>query len=56
MKGEHMNPSTQPNELQEIQLQEIDVKNINATSLPAGEVIAEQSQEADEPLTPRFVP
>jgi hypothetical protein len=51
-----MNPVSPPNELQEVHLQEADLKTLNETSLPAGEVIAEQSKEADEPLTPRFVP
>ena len=53
-----MNPSSQPNELQEVHLQEADIKALNETSLPAGQVIAEQTQdqEAEEPLAPRFVP
>jgi hypothetical protein len=55
-KGEHMNPSSQPNELQEVHLQEADLKTLNETSLPAGQVIAEQSQEEEENLAPRFVP
>jgi hypothetical protein len=39
-------------------LQEADLKTLNDTCLPAGQVIAEQSQdpEAEEPLAPRFVP
>jgi hypothetical protein len=55
-KGEHMNPSSEPNELQEIHLQEADLKTINDTSLPAGQVIAEQSEDAEEHLAPRFIP
>jgi hypothetical protein len=55
-KGEHMNPSSEPNELQEVHLQEADLKTINDTSLPAGQVIAEQSEDAEEHLTPRFIP
>jgi len=53
-----MNPSSQPNELQEVQLQEADIKALTDTSLPAGQVIAEQTQDkdAEEPLAPRFVP
>ncbi len=52
-----MNPSSQPNELQEVHLQEADLKVLNDTSLPAGQVIAEQSEQAEEePLAPRFVP
>jgi len=56
MKGEHMNPSSQPSELQEVHLQEADIKTLNDTSLPAGEVIAEQDQDAEDNLAPRFVP
>jgi hypothetical protein len=57
-KGEDMNPSSQPNELQEVHLQEADLKTLNDTSLPAGQVLAEQSQDqdAEEPRAPRFVP
>ena len=51
-----MNPSSQPNELQEVHLQEADIKTLNETSLPAGQVIAEQTTDAEEPLAPRFVP
>jgi hypothetical protein len=51
-----MNPSSQPNELQEVHLQEADIKTLNETSLPAGQVIAEQNEEAQENLAPRFVP
>jgi hypothetical protein len=57
-KGEQMNPSSQPNELQEVSLQEADIKNLNDDSLPAAEVIADQSQDtqAKELLAPRFIP
>ena len=55
-KGEHMNPSFVPNQLQEASLQEADLKTINDTSLPAGQVIAEQYAEAEEHLAPRFIP
>ncbi|MBN2118822.1 MAG: hypothetical protein JW730_19790 [Anaerolineales bacterium] len=53
-----MNPSSQPNELQEVQLQEADIKALTDTSLPAGQVIAQQTQDqdAEEPRAPRFVP
>lgn len=53
-----MNPSSQPNELQEIHLQEADLRMLNETSLPAEQVIAEQDEEkdAEAPLAPRFVP
>jgi len=51
-----MNPSSEPNELQEVHLQEADLKALNETSLPAGQVIAEQSEAAEESLAPRFIP
>ncbi len=51
-----MNPSSQPTELQEVHLQEADIQALNDTSLPAEQVIAEQDQEAEEPLAPRFIP
>ena len=51
-----MNPSSPPNELQEVHLQEADIKALNETSLPAGQVIAEQNEEAEQPLAPRFIP
>jgi len=51
-----MNPSSEPNELQEVYLQEADLKTINDMSLPAGQVIAEQSKDAEEHLAPHFIP
>lgn len=53
-----MNPSSPPNELQEVSLQEADIQILNDTSLPANEVIADQGQDgqAEEPLAPRFIP
>ena len=58
-----MNPSSQPNELQEVYLQEADtsvavlwIKILNDTSLPAGQVIAEGSEDAEDHLAPRFIP
>ncbi len=60
-----MNPSSQPNERQEVHLQDADtsvaalwVKALNETSLPAEQILAEQTQnrDAEEPLAPRFVP
>ena len=56
MKGEQMNLSSPPNELQEIQLQEADLKTLNDTCLPAGQVIAEQSEDAEDHLAPRYIP
>jgi hypothetical protein len=51
-----MNPSSDPNELQEVSLQKEDLKAINDMSLPAAQVIAEQSEDAEEHLAPRFIP
>jgi hypothetical protein len=51
-----MDPSSETNELQEASLQEADLKEINDTSLPAGQVIAEQNEEAEKHLAPRFIP
>jgi hypothetical protein len=53
-----MNPLSQPNELQEVHLQEADLKMLNDTSLPAEQILAEQTrdQDAEEPRAPRFVP
>ena len=51
-----MNPSFEPNPLQEASLQEADLKTINDTSLPAAQVIAEQNEDAEEHLAPRFIP
>jgi len=51
-----MNPSSRPEELQEVYLQEADIKILSDTSLPAGQVIAEQSEAAEESLAPRFIP
>ena len=51
-----MNPVSPPDELQEVQLQEADLKSLNDVSLPAEQVIAEGSEEAEEHLAPRFIP
>jgi hypothetical protein len=53
-----MDPASQPNELQEVYLKEADIKNLNDDSLPAAEIIADQSQDAqaEAPLAPRFIP
>jgi hypothetical protein len=53
-----MNPSSEPNQFQEVSLQEADIKTLNDDSLPAEKVIADQSQDAqaEEPLAPRFIP
>jgi hypothetical protein len=51
-----MNVPPQPSERQEAQLQEADLEPLNDTSLPAEQVIAEQSEAAGESLAPRFIP
>ena len=51
-----MNPPSQPNELQEVQLQEAERKNLNDVSLPAEQIIAEQCEDAEEHLAPRYIP
>ncbi|HSK89332.1 MAG TPA: hypothetical protein VK880_13295 [Anaerolineales bacterium] len=51
-----MNPPSPPNELQEVNLQDAELKRLNDTCLPAGQVIAEQSQDAEEHLAPRYIP
>jgi hypothetical protein len=51
-----MNPSSDPNKLHEVQLQEASMPTLNDTSLPAGQVIAEQNEDAEEHLAPRFIP
>jgi transposase-like protein len=59
MKGEHMNPPSPPNELQEVQLQEAELERLNDISLPAEQVIAEQSKDAEDALprlAPRYIP
>jgi hypothetical protein len=37
-------------------LQEADLQTLNNTSLPAEQVIAEQCEETEEHLAPRFIP
>ena len=49
-----MNPTTQPNEPQETY--ELVIKVPADDSLPAAQVLAEQSQDADETFAPRFIP
>ena len=51
-----MNPPSQPNELQEIYLQESELEKLADDSLPAAQVIAEQTVDAEERLAPRFIP
>ncbi len=51
-----MNPPSQSNDPQEIYIQEPVPKTLTDTSLPAGQVIAEQSKDTEEYLAPRFIP
>ena len=51
-----MYSESQTDELKEVYLQELEVKVPTDSSLPAGQVIVEQSQDVKEHLTPRFVP
>ena len=54
-----MNPPSPPNELQEVQLQEAELARLNSISLPAEQVIAEQSEDAEDAfprLAPRYIP
>lgn len=49
-----MNPTTQPSEPQEPY--ELAIKAPTDDSLPAAQVLAEQSQDAGETFAPRFIP
>ena len=49
-----MNPMPQPNEPQETY--ELAIKAPTDDSLPAAQVLAEQTHDADEHLAPRFIP
>ena len=51
-----MNPESEANPLEEVYGQEAEIKVPVDSSLPAGQVIAQQSQDVKEHLTPRFVP
>jgi hypothetical protein len=56
MKGASMNPDSEANQLEEVFVPEVEIKVPTDRSLPAEQVIAEQSQDVKEHLTPRFVP
>lgn len=56
MKGETMNLTPQSDQAQEVSLQAPEIKVPDDRYLPAAQVIAEQSQDVKEHLTPRFVP
>jgi hypothetical protein len=51
-----MNPTIQPNEPLEPYEQQLAIKVPTDDSLPAAQVIAELTQDADEPFAPRFIP
>ena len=51
-----MNPTTQPNELHEPYEQELAIKAPTDDSLPAAQVLAEQSNDVEQPVAPRFIP
>ncbi len=51
-----MNSKSEVNELEEVFMPEVEIKVPEDRSLPAGQVIAEQSQDIREYLAPRFIP
>ena len=51
-----MNPITPLNEPQETREPELVIKAPTDDSLPTAQVLAEQIQDAGEPLAPRFIP
>jgi hypothetical protein len=51
-----MNSEADVNELEEAYMPEVEIKVPEDRSLPAGQVIAEQSQDVREYLAPRFIP
>lgn len=51
-----MNSESEASELEEAYMPEVKIKVPEDRSLPAGQVIAEQSQEVREYLAPRFIP
>jgi hypothetical protein len=55
-KGAAMNSESEANELEEVYMPEVEIKVPEDRSLPAGQVIAEQSQDVREYLAPRFIP
>jgi hypothetical protein len=56
MKGASMDSESDANELEEVYMHEVEIKVPEDRSLPAGQVIAEQSQDVREHLAPRFIP
>ncbi len=51
-----MDPEPDANELEEVYMPDVEIKVPTDRSLPAGQVIAEQSQDIREYLAPRFIP
>ncbi len=51
-----MNSELEANEHEELYLPEVEIKVPIDRSLPAEQVIAEQSQDVKEYLAPRFIP
>lgn len=51
-----MNSESETKELKEVYMPEVEIKVPEDRSLPAGQVIAELSQDVREYLAPRFIP
>ena len=51
-----MNLESEVDKLEEVYTQEVEIKVPAYSSLPAGQVIAEQSHDVKEHLAPRFIP
>jgi hypothetical protein len=51
-----MNPTTQPNEPQELYEPELAIKAPTDDSLSAAQVLTEQIHDAEEQFTPRYIP
>lgn len=51
-----MNSQLEGNELEEVYIQGVEIKVPAHRSLPAGQVIAEHSQDARQHPAPRFIP
>jgi len=51
-----MNSEPEANKLEEVDLPEVEIKVPADRSLSAGQGIAEQSQDVNEHLAPRFIP
>ena len=51
-----MDSESEANDLEEVYKPEVEIKVPTDCSLPAGQVITEQSQDVKEYLAPRFIP